>query len=116
MLRRLNIQTAWSGFRLSLGNEAGSRLCVVLVEIHTGLDDRQLIRDLEGGQLDPAVRIFQAEPELFVFEVKNLFALGRSAQKFERVKALHLVQLGNHRDRFIHRCTLICIHTGNLLS
>lgn len=89
-------------------------------EINRHLDNRKLFRDSQGSQFHAALWVTQTEPQFLIrqFQLQH-FLIGLSgylmAQKFERVKARHLVQFCHCRNCFVHhrhRITFF-VHVGN---
>ena len=96
------------------------RLCITAVQINSGLHNRKLFRDPQSSQFHAALGVTQAKPQLLIgqFQLQH-FLIGFSghlmAQKFERVKARHLVQFCHCRNCFVHhrhRITFF-VHVGN---
>lgn len=82
--------------------------------------NRKLFRDSQGSQFHAALWVTQTEPQFLIrqFQLQH-FLIGLSgylmAQKFERVKARHLVQFCHCRNCFVHhrhRITFF-VHVGN---
>ena len=95
-------------------------LCITAVQIDSGLHNRKLFRDSQGSQFHAALGVAQTEPQFLIrqFQLQH-FLIGLSgylmAQKFERVKARHLVQFCHCRNCFVHhrhRITFF-VHVGN---
>ena len=95
-------------------------LCITAVQIDSGLHNRKLFRDSQGSQFHAALWVTQTEPQFLIrqFQLQH-FLIGLSgylmAQKFERVKARHLVQFCHCRNCFVHhrhRITFF-VHVGN---
>ena len=95
-------------------------LSITAVQIDSGLHNRKLFRDSQGSQFHAALWVTQTEPQFLIrqFQLQH-FLIGLSgylmAQKFERVKARHLVQFCHCRNCFVHhrhRITFF-VHVGN---
>lgn len=103
-----------------LRDVTADRLCITAVQINSGLHNRKLFRDPQSSQFHAALGVTQAKPQLLIgqFQLQH-FLIGFSghlmAQKFERVKARHLVQFCHCRNCFVHhrhRITFF-VHVGN---
>ena len=103
-----------------LRDVTADRLCITAVQINSGLHNRKLFRDPQGSQFHAALGVAQTEPQFLIGQLQlQHFLIGLSgylmAQKFERVKARHLVQFCHCRNCFVHhrhRITFF-VHVGN---
>ena len=115
-----------SGFSLCTEIRTFSEVPIIFVtSCNTDMDElnsinRKLFRDSQGSQFHAALWVTQTEPQFLIrqFQLQH-FLIGLSgylmAQKFERVKALHLVQFCHCRNCFVHhrhRITFF-VHVGN---
>ena len=85
----------------TLGDFGRYGLRVVLVEEHSRFDDRKLVGDLEGRELNSAIGILESEPELLNAQVKLGTFLGL-AKKTGGIKALYAIELGYDGNCVIH--------------
>ena len=107
-------------FRTVLRDVTANGLCITAVQIDSGLHNRKLFRDPQGSQFHAALGVAQTEPQFLIrqFQLQHfLICLSGHlmAQKFERVKARHLVQFCHCRNCFVHhrhRITFF-VHVGN---
>ena len=105
------------------GNQAADRFGIAPVQKNLGLKNCHLVGYPQCGQLHASLGMGKAEPELLITQIQlhqlflRLFRDGRP-QKLQRVKARHLVQMGNRLVISIHHVSSVVqfVHNHLLLS
>ena len=102
------------------GNQAADRLGIAPVQKNLGLKNCHLVGNSQCGQLHASLGMGKAEPELLITQIQLhqfflcFFRDGRP-QKLQRVKARHLVQMGNRLVISIHHVPFVVLFVHNHL-